>query len=368
VKIIYLSNSKIPSEYANSVHVMKMCSAIAKLGHEVTLYAKRANNRAGNPYDLYGVEPDFLISYFKSPPQKKKAKIRNILFRFKMRRRLIKCSADLIYTRNAKALSIIATLGKSFVIEQHAIPKNKGIVDKLFKSKNFKRLVVISESLKRDFLKIFSSLKPHLITVAHDASDPVVINKKKLNAANGFHVGYVGSLYPGRGMEILEQLLKLCPWAHFHIVGGFGNGLTKWQERLSSMRNVTFYGHVWHPKAMQLISCFDVVIAPYQEKVSVPGGIDTSKWMSPLKIFEYMACAKPMIVSNLPVLREVLSHEKNALLVPPDDSRAWFLAIKRYFEDPELMDRISKQARHDLEINYTWMERAKKVLNDLYTS
>jgi hypothetical protein len=37
MKLAYLSNAKIPSREANSIHVMKMCQALGQLGHEVTL-------------------------------------------------------------------------------------------------------------------------------------------------------------------------------------------------------------------------------------------------------------------------------------------------------------------------------------------
>ena len=39
MRIVYISNSTIPSKAANSVHVMKMCQAFADNGHEVVLLA-----------------------------------------------------------------------------------------------------------------------------------------------------------------------------------------------------------------------------------------------------------------------------------------------------------------------------------------
>mgnify|MGYP001195289087 FL=1 len=39
MKILYISNSIIPSRTANSIHVMKMCQAFADNGHEVILLA-----------------------------------------------------------------------------------------------------------------------------------------------------------------------------------------------------------------------------------------------------------------------------------------------------------------------------------------
>ena len=56
---------------------------------------------------------------------------------------------------------------------------------------------------------------------------------------------------------------------------------------------------------------FDILLMPYQQKVFLSKEIyDTSKWMSVMKMFEYLSCKVPLISSNLPVLREVLEDEK----------------------------------------------------------
>lgn len=84
-----------------------------------------------------------------------------------------------------------------------------------------------------------------------------------------------------------------------------------------------------------------------------------------MKMFEYMAAGKAIVSSDLPVLREVLTHERNALLVPPDDVDAWATAVKRLIDDPELRRRLGETARADLLAHYTWEARAKKVLAGL---
>ena len=74
----------------------------------------------------------------------------------------------------------------------------------------------------------------------------------------------------------------------------------------------------------------DVLLMPYQRKVSIGDhSADTSRWMSPMKMFEYMAAKKPFISSDLDVLREVLTDEVNALLVDPENVKAWDKALKR---------------------------------------
>ena len=62
--LLYLSSSSIPSKYANSVHVMKMCSGFSRIVDSVILLAKR--NKAdlvNNEFLLYDIEREFQINY-----------------------------------------------------------------------------------------------------------------------------------------------------------------------------------------------------------------------------------------------------------------------------------------------------------------
>jgi glycosyltransferase involved in cell wall biosynthesis len=93
--------------------------------------------------------------------------------------------------------------------------------------------------------------------------------------------------------------------------------------------------------------------------------LDISAWMSPLKLFEYMRRCKPIIASDLPVLREVLRDGENALLVAPTDPEAWRAAILRLLHDAGLRQALGKSARRDFREHYTWERRAEKVLAGL---
>ena len=63
MKILYISNSIIPSRAANSIHVMKMSQAFANIGHEVILLApdrrKKYEKNVHDIYDYYGVKKKF---------------------------------------------------------------------------------------------------------------------------------------------------------------------------------------------------------------------------------------------------------------------------------------------------------------------
>jgi glycosyltransferase involved in cell wall biosynthesis len=86
--------------------------------------------------------------------------------------------------------------------------------------------------------------------------------------------------------------------------------------------------------------------------------------MSPLKIYEYMAMGKAIVVSDLPVLRECLTNNKDALLVDASDVGAWCRAIDR-LRSPILRADLGAAARAAFLRAHTWPQRAQAVVQDL---
>jgi glycosyltransferase involved in cell wall biosynthesis len=89
--------------------------------------------------------------------------------------------------------------------------------------------------------------------------------------------------------------------------------------------------------------------------------------MSPLKVFGYMAAAKPILCSDLPVLHEVIEDGRNGILVPPDDPDAWATALQRLIEDRALREQLGATAHADFLTRHTWRQRASRVLEGLTT-
>ena len=120
-----------------------------------------------------------------------------------------------------------------------------------------------------------------------------------------------------------------------------------------------------HNAASRYLQHFDVLLAPYQKKVSVAGGGNTVQWMSPLKIFEYMSTGKPMISSDLPVLHEVLKPDKNAYLCIADDVDDWVSVLQSIQKNPTKAAQIGATAKEDFLQNYTWLRRSEKIIEEL---
>ncbi len=371
MRIAYVSESLLPSPTANSVHVMCMCEALAAQGHEVTLVASLDGTALTAGLDLYqhyGVAEGFEVVHVQRHLR------RGGVYQYAaaavalIRRR----DVHLVLSRCMPASVFAAARGMRVLAESHEPVANAGpVVERLFRFghrlRGFERLVVISHALKRYYQQRYP-ISPENIVVAPDAARDAEPPTPALNPGERLQAGYIGSLYEGRGIELLLAVARRCEWAHFHFVGGDDNAVRRWRGQADDLGNVTFHGYVAPAKVAEVRSTCDVLLAPYGEQVRIAGNTsDTSQWMSPLKIFEYMAAARPVICSDLPVLREVLRHGDNALLAAPGDTAAWVRALERLRRDPQLGGRIAAQARSDFENHYTWSRRAERILQSVTT-
>jgi len=373
MKILYISKSVIPSRTANSVHVMKMCHAFANNGNEVVLLAPEIKSEYEKNvidiYQFYGVKKNFKIKKLWHPNFKFGAIFYTLSILFYL---LANKKFNLVYGRFLYGCFIATFLKKEVIFETHnSIHNFKNyslfIFNKLIKNKYFKKLIVISNALKRIYLQN-ENLSNDKIIVAHDGADEVSDFNNRISLfgeKNSIKIGYVGHLYKGRGIELIIECAKQIKDMTFHIVGGLDSDIEFWKKFSKNLNvlNIFFYGFVPPKQVASYQNSFDIVLAPYSSKVSVFGNKgNTSEFMSPLKIFEYMSFKKPIIASDLPVLREVLS-EKNSILVEPENINSWVNAIN-YLRNKENRENIANTALKDFK-NFTWKSRATQIINQI---
>jgi glycosyltransferase involved in cell wall biosynthesis len=227
----------------------------------------------------------------------------------------------------------------------------------------FKGMVTHCNALRNSILEKLPELAERII-VAHCGADllPEDLKPADLGETSGRpQVGYVGHLYPGKGFEIVRKLAAWAPWVDFHVVGGQQTTIDRLQRDPTLPRNIRLHGFV-HPSTTGSFSlAFDVLLAPYQSEVQIASGEETASWMSPLKLFEYMAARKPILCSDLPILREIIQHGCNGLLLPIDEPEAWISALQRLLADQTERERLGANARADFLAQYTWQQRAGRI-------
>ena len=375
MKIAYCASSTLPSRSANSIHVMKMSQAFSLNGCEVHLVVpnkvSQIEREKEQLYAYYGVKQCFFIKYLPWLPLKGKT----LIFGLLAGRYAKKLNCNLFYSRDIIATYFATEQGLPVVFESHFPITNSGhkiiffwLLSNILNKKNFQYLVVITHSLKSWYLNNYN-ISPERIVVAPDGADlpqNMEIESSELfpkQRLERFRVGYCGHLYPGKGMEIISKLIEMCPDIEFHIVGGLENDIRYWQEQLKGYENVNFHGYKPHSEMFQIMQQMDVLIAPNLRSVILSDQNDIGEWTSPLKIFEYMSAYKPIIASDIPVLKEVLDHERNALLCDPDNLSSWKLALYHLRDNPILSQKLAQNAYQDLKDQYNWKARAEKILS-----
>lgn len=369
MKIAYLTNSIIPSNNANTVHSMKMCFYLSYIyKFKVSLFAIKGNgnNSLKKIHNIYGTKNSFEIKLFNLYLNR----LQILLFHIKILFNIF--NFQIIYCRHPFFLLSLLFYKKKYILELHDLRIfNSFFYKKLFKfilfNKKLTSIVLISNQLKIDFLKIFPKLDNKLI-VAHDGSslfdEKVSNNNISFIKKYSFNIIYVGSLHPGKGLEIIKPLSKNFNNFGFHIIGGNEKEIKNYQKEFNNQKNIFFYGYINHSNIKNYIYFSDICLLPNLPDVKIYSNnkyIDIGKYTSPLKMFDYMSVGKPIIASKLKNIQEVLNHKNNAYLCSYQDLNEWIDAIDTLYTDKQFRLLIGNNAKNDLLNKYQWPVRIKQI-------
>lgn len=281
-----------------------------------------------------------------------------------------------ILSRNLYAAFLLGVvMGRPLIFETHQLENGwrRYLQGRLLGSHHI-ITVVISKRLI-ECLSQYHKFLPVRTLVLHDAAPagivPLPLNQRRTRLLELFPqacgkwrqvCGYFGHLYAGRGVEVIEAMADKRPDVLFLVFGGNESDVAA-RRQANTRPNLHYMGHVPHPIAQEAMRSMDVLLMPYQKSVSIGiAGHDTAQWMSPIKMFEYMASGVPIISSDLPVLREVLEEGRNAFLVSPNDPQAWVGAVDRLAREPGLAAQVGATAHADYQKRHTWSVRACHLL------
>jgi glycosyltransferase involved in cell wall biosynthesis len=392
MKIAIIAPSKIPARRANTLQVMKMAQAFAGAGHEVRLGAPGERTEEISWNELarhYGVRTRFTIQLLPARSQ-----LRRYDYGWSSVRWAQGWGAELLYTRLPQAAALGSLLGLGTVLEIHDLPRGgtAPLLLKLFLHGGGRRkLVVITRSLRDDLaaeLKVPSQAPFVLVApdgvdleryanlpdadrarslLRNDPSLPAEARPAFAETTSGrkYIAGYTGHLYRGRGVEQIFAMAEQLSEVVFLLAGGEPQEIEHLRERARDQKlsNLIFTGFVPNAALPYYQAACDVLLMPYQQQVAASSGGDIARYLSPMKLFEYLACGRPILSSDLPVLQEILDVS-NAVLLPPGDVSAWVRAIQALRLDPARSARLGEQARRDAS-RYTWEGRAAQILEGL---
>ncbi|MFQ5410441.1 MAG: glycosyltransferase family 4 protein, partial [Anaerolineales bacterium] len=354
-RIVYITTATFPARKASSIQVMQMCAGLAAAGAAVKLVARAPDRAPLSPAALcthYDVPAAFEIDQRRLPFGPRASD------RFQAAAIRRERGADVCYTRGRDVVAppLALAAGMHAVVEVHGRPASarERWLLKWLNRRPRARLVAISEPL-RSLYRGEYGFAPERFLVAPDGVDlhrftPPLdrdIARNRLKISGGRWVVYIGGLYRGRGLETLFEAMAGID-ARLLVVGGRDESeIETWRKMAANTApdKVQFAGYQNSAAVPLFLAAADVLAMPYSSRTITPSGEDTTAWMSPLKMFEYMAAQRPIVATDLPAIRSVLSEGVDALLAPPDDPKALAEALTRLLSNPALAQNLAAAAR-----------------------
>lgn len=379
--VLCFADTRFPIERANGLQTMATCQALASLGHDVTLVVRPDTAAdARDPFVFYDL-PRVDGLRIETIPRAAGARGNRIRFLVSALKRATDRPDATIWTRDLGVAAFLLQLPSArrptVVYESHGVapvvseemPRLLGKPELAPTRRKLERLdrrerrvwrrapayVTITKTLADDLAARYGP-RPNVFVVPDGATlaSPVAFDRRGPAVA-----GYAGHLYPWKGVDVLIRALALAPGIHGLIVGGHPvehdrariDGLVR-ELRLSD--RVTITGLLAFRDVRQRLEQASILVLPNSSSAI------SERYTSPLKLFEYLTLGRPIVASDLPAIREVLTHERTALLVPPDDPAALARALERLAADERLASSLG-QAAHALASKYTWSQRARRL-------
>lgn len=374
MRIVAITNSRIPSTTANSIQAVKVCDALVQIGHEIRMIAPAESAPA--PWDRlsghYGVKHPFEIAWLPS-----RRGLKRFDFIWYAQASARRFQPDLIYTWLPQSATLAAWAGFPVVLEMHADVVGRlgpWWLRRFWMMPTPKRLLVTTSALQRAlerstrmrFPGSSVQIAPNGVDLERYENLPEPPEARaRLGLREGMTAGFTGHFYPGRGIGLLFELARALPEFRFLWVGGTPEAVAEWRVKLNAVRcdNVTLTGFVDNSSLPMYQAAADMLLMPYSRAISASSGQNIGEVINPMKMFEYMAAARAIVTTDLPVIREVLDGNR-AYFCPPDDLVAWMSALQELGRDRERRERLAANARREVE-KYTWIARAQNAVRGL---
>ena len=391
MKILYFADIRFPLERANGIQTMATCHALAGRGHDVHLVVRPdTHTPARDPFMYYGLRSvnagNRLIverAPIGGPPLARRIEY----LTYAATRAVGAGRADIVMTRDLAVASLLLRLPSRppLVYESHgyapevaaALPDLVSTASPPAPAAKLARLTRRESFVWRHadgYVTITNGLaSTHNARFGARPRVAVVPDGAHLAALGTGHtagtrpadplapctVAYAGHLYAWKGVDVLLAAISHVPDVLGLVIGGHEAepDLARLQAlaaRLGVEGRVTFTGHLPPSAIPAQLAQADILALP-----NPPSAISTHA-TSPLKLFEYMAAGKAIVASNLPAIREILTHDVNAVLVTPGDADALAAGICRLADDGALRAGLGQAARTAV-AEYSWDRRAERL-------
>ncbi len=368
MRIVYLANARMPTEKAHGFQIMKTCEGFAAAGAEVFLLVpQRANSIKQEVFGYYGMLPSFTIRRTAVWDTVRFGRLGfalesltyaltgawSVLRDFRRE--------TLCFGRSPAVLALLGTLGYKSIYELHDYTPGLRRFLRIFKGcyAGF----VTTNTWKKERLIKDLEISPDKIHVAPNGVELVDFDRPTDREAYRLKMGigprekaviYLGRFYGWKGVHVFVQTAASLPSGVKAVFIGGTRQAAKDLAGLDPSANCVFIPDVPHAESADYLRAADELVLPNsaqsQESVFAT---------SPIKLFEYMASGVPIVASDLPSIREIVSDE-TAYFFRPDDAEDLARKIESVLSDPEAAVKAERARRKSR--SYSWKSRSAGIM------
>ncbi|GJL80294.1 MAG: hypothetical protein NPINA01_32830 [Nitrospinaceae bacterium] len=382
MRLFYFARIDIQYEDASARHVLEFCRQFADMGHSVTLFVPAL----GPPRKVENV------SVVTIPCLSRKSAVTFFSFYcslfFYFLYYACKLKPDVVYTRHQQMEWLVTwlryLLNFKYVIEVNGLSSvelkindSPGWIQGITRWMEYfvfrmpHRMVTSSVQI-RDILCETYGLKPdHFFAVSNGANPEIFrpMDKKECRERlqldeDKIYLIFIGSLKKWHGLQqivlAMPELIAKFPDIHLMIVGKGEQQAAVEKVVAENHLNdrVTLFGEKAFEEVPYYINAADICLGSFTDK---PG-------ISPLKIYDYMACEKPIVSNAVGGMEDLFQEYKIGKLVDSQEPQAWVEPITALIEDPDAAREFGKNGRQAVLKEFNWKsicERIAKTLESL---
>lgn len=371
MRIAYVFDQELPSTETDTEQALNTVAALSRQGAAVTLVLPRPLHREAPSLEAlreyYQVQGPFELRRVRglSPAPRVLEKLGHGLRAAASR--TLRRDFDLIYTRNIPTLLSGLATGLRVAYEtyrpwpdQH--PALGAVLAAAMRRERFVAGIFHSEYALRSYVR--AGAHPAKLAVVHNGYDPArfepPLSREEARQRLGLPLDRTIATYTGRvsmrkGLGMVLEMARRMPHVLFLVVGSEGHGEV--EERAEALANVRVEPWATFDELPPWLFASDVLLVP----PTLGPLAKVGNTVLPMKLFLYLAAGRAILAPRAPDTAELLEHERNSLLVEPDDLEAAIAALSRLADEPGLAERIGASAREQAR-DLTWDARARRIL------
>lgn len=368
MKLVYLSHWRFPSEKTMTPLILKTCAHFARLGWEVELWVPRRRNeyRAQEDiFELYQVSPRFAVRRIPCidlirPLGTLGFLLMVLSFNISAWMRL-RGERAVVYAHDLRDVIVPCLRGYPTFVEIHDFYESSFRFLTRFVLRRVRGLIVTNSHKMAHLEEAYGYPRARMLR------QPNAVEVKDFELSLPQHearrmVGlpeegkialYTGHLFSWKGVYTLADAAAHLPEEMRVIfVGGTPEDRQALERYVAKRRlpRITFVPHQLPQKIPLYQRAADVLVLP-NTATEEASRVETS----PVKLFEYLASGKPIVASDIPSIREVVS-EREVTFARPDDGRDLARAILE-----ALKDHSKTVAAQALARSCSWESRASAI-------